>query len=103
MQIFQTPSSTRWNRFKWTGCFVLLAVIISVIVLIVALQQVYTPALPRLNDHVTRLTKWLPDDRTTIPDKHMAPGFQKYISSKEKKAAQLSPCTTDYLPSRTPP
>jgi cellulose synthase/poly-beta-1,6-N-acetylglucosamine synthase-like glycosyltransferase/spore germination protein YaaH/peptidoglycan/xylan/chitin deacetylase (PgdA/CDA1 family) len=88
MQIFQTTTSTRWNRFKWLICFVLLAVIVSVTALIAALQQVYTPALPRLNDHVAQLTKWLPDDRPTSFDKRLAPGFQKYIEAKERKAAR---------------
>jgi hypothetical protein len=46
MQIFQTASSTRWNRFKWIGGFVLLAVIVSATVLIVTLQQVYTCIAP---------------------------------------------------------
>src|SRR5688572_30811335 len=94
MQIFQTTSSTRWNRFKWIGGFVLLAVFVSATVLIVALQQVYTPALPRLNDHVTQLTKWQPDEPTPFPAKQLAPGFQKYISQKEKKGviAGTTPC-----------
>ncbi|THU35868.1 glycosyltransferase [Niastella caeni] len=89
MQIFQTNSSTRWNRFKWIGGFVLLAVIVSITVLIVALQQVYTPAVPRLNNHTAQLTKWLPDNRPSPSCKQLAPGFQKYITAKEKKAAQL--------------
>jgi peptidoglycan-N-acetylglucosamine deacetylase len=98
MQIFQTTSTTRWNRFKWIGGFVLLAVIISVTVLIVALQQVYTPALPRLNDHVTQLTKWQPEDSTPFPVKQLAPGFQKYIAAKESKAARHCTSTPTSLP-----
>jgi cellulose synthase/poly-beta-1,6-N-acetylglucosamine synthase-like glycosyltransferase/spore germination protein YaaH/peptidoglycan/xylan/chitin deacetylase (PgdA/CDA1 family) len=93
MQIFQTNSSTRWNRFKWIGGFVLLAVIVSATVLIVTLQQVYIPALPRLNDHVTQLAKWQPDDPAPFPVKQLAPGFQKYIAAKEKKAIQPFPNT----------
>ncbi|HEX6429085.1 MAG TPA: glycosyltransferase [Niastella sp.] len=98
MQIFQTTSTTRWNRFKWIGGFVLLAVIVSVTVLIVALQQVYTPALPRLNDHVTQLTKWQPEDSTPFPVKQLAPGFQKYIAAKESKAARHCTSTPTSLP-----
>ena len=95
MQIFQTTSSTRWNRFKWIGGFVLLAVIVSVTVLIVTLQQVYIPALPRLNDHVTQLAKWQPDDPAPFPARQLAPGFQKYIAAKEKKAIQPFPTHPD--------
>jgi hypothetical protein len=85
MQIFQTNSSTRWTRFKWIICFALLAVIVSITVLIVALQQVYTPALPRFTSHSEQLTKWLPDNHNTPSCLHLAPGFQKYITQKEEK------------------
>ncbi len=94
MQIFQTTSSTRWNRFKWIGGFILLAVIVSATVLIVTLQQVYIPALPRLNDHVTQLAKWQPDDPAPFPVRQLAPGFQKYIAAKESKARRCSSITT---------
>jgi poly-beta-1,6 N-acetyl-D-glucosamine synthase len=94
MQIFQTNSSTRWNRFKWILCFALLAVIISITVLIVALHQVYTPAVPRLNNHTAQLTKWLPDNHPVPSCKQLAQGFQKYITAKEKKEgiAGTTPC-----------
>lgn len=85
MQIFQTTSSTRWNRFKWISLFILLAVIISITILIVALQQVYTPALPRFNTHITPAANWQPDAKSNESFKKLAPGFQKYIINKEKK------------------
>src|ERR1044071_1936529 len=94
MQIFQTASSTRWNRFKWIGGFVLLAVVVSATVLIVTLQQVYIPALARLNDHVTQFAQWQPDDPAPFPARQLAPGFQKYIAAKEKKAIQPFPTTS---------
>ncbi|OQP59182.1 glycosyl transferase family 2 [Niastella vici] len=99
MQIFQTNSSTRWNRFKWIILFASLAVIVSITVMIVALQQVYTPALPRLNNHTEPpTTKWLPDNHPPTPSsKRLAPGFQKYITAKEKKMARLAPFTPAYL------
>ena len=103
MQIFQTTSSTRWNRFKWIGVFILLTVIVSATVLIVALQQVYTPALPRLNDHVTQLVKWQPDDPAPFPARQLAPGFQKYIAAKESKAAQHCSFAPQYQSGPPPP
>src|ERR1044072_9871714 len=85
MQIFQTTSSTRWNRFKWISLLILLAVLVSITILIVALQQVYTPALPRFNTHVTPAANWQPDAKSNESFKKLAPGFQKYITNKEKK------------------
>ena len=84
MQIFQTTSSTRWNRFKWISLFILLAVIVSITILIVALQQVYTPALPRFNNHITPVANWQPDAKNNESFKKLAPGFQKYIINKQK-------------------
>jgi peptidoglycan-N-acetylglucosamine deacetylase len=96
MQIFQTTSSTRWNRFKWFSLFILLAVIISITILIVALQQVYTPALPRFNDKgVAHLNSDLAGKCATPNPycKKLAPGFQQYIINKEKKGIQKASFT----------
>lgn len=94
MQIFQTTTSTRWKSFKWISLFILLAVIVSITILIVALQQVYTPALPRFNTHITPAANWQPDNRSNVSFKKLAPGFQKYIINKDKgcqKAASTPP------------
>ena len=91
MQVFQTTSSARWKRFKWMLCLVLLAAIVSITVLIVALQQVYTPSLPRLNKHREQLAKWLPDSNASYPGKKMAAackGFQKFITARENQVAK---------------
>ncbi|OQP39745.1 glycosyl transferase family 2 [Niastella yeongjuensis] len=88
MQVFQTNSSTRWNRFRWTLLFVLLGIIFAITVLIVALKQVYTPALPNLNNHTAQLTNGLPDNHEVPISKKWAPGFEKYIRRKEKRAAE---------------
>jgi peptidoglycan-N-acetylglucosamine deacetylase len=88
MQIFQTNSSTRWNQFKWTLLFLLLGLIFAVTVLIVALKQVYTPAIPNLNNRTAQLTNGLPDKNDVPISKKWAPGFEKYIRNKEKKAAE---------------
>lgn len=94
MQIFQTASSTRWKRFKWIVFFMLLSALFSATVLIVALQQVYTPSLPRLNRPTEQLAKWIPDNNTSYPGKKQAracPGFRKYITAKESRLNLLSP------------
>jgi spore germination protein YaaH len=93
MQIFQTTSSTRWNRFKWFSLFILLAVIISITILIVALQQVYTPAMPKFNQGVAHLNSVYEGRCATpyTPFKKLAPGFQQYIINKEKKGAKPPP------------
>jgi cellulose synthase/poly-beta-1,6-N-acetylglucosamine synthase-like glycosyltransferase/spore germination protein YaaH/peptidoglycan/xylan/chitin deacetylase (PgdA/CDA1 family) len=95
MQIFQTSSSTRWNRFKWISLFILLAIIVSITILIVALQQVYTPALPRFNDkgvaHLNSDFAGKCATPYTASFKKLAPGFQKYIIDKERKAAMPPP------------
>jgi cellulose synthase/poly-beta-1,6-N-acetylglucosamine synthase-like glycosyltransferase/spore germination protein YaaH/peptidoglycan/xylan/chitin deacetylase (PgdA/CDA1 family) len=101
MQIFQTNSSTRWNRFRWILLFVLLGFIFAITVLIVALQQVYTPALPNLNNRTAQLTNELPDNHDIPISKKWAPGFEKYIRHKEKrtaekKAALLAPTAPKY-------
>jgi len=88
MQIFQTNSSTRWKQFKWTLLFLLLGLIFAITVLIVALKQVYTPAIPNLNNHTAQLTNGLPDKNEVPISKKWAPGFEKYIKRKEKKAAE---------------
>ena len=88
MQIFQTNSSTRWNRFRWILLFILLGFIFAITVLIVALQQVYTPALPNLNNRTAQLTNGLPDYHDIPISKKWAPGFEKYIRHKEKRAAE---------------
>ena len=90
MQIFQTTSSTRWNRFKWISLFFILAVIVSITILIVALQQVYTPALPRFNNHIMPAANWQPDTHTNPGCKKLAPGFQQYIINKEKKGTMAA-------------
>lgn len=98
MQIFQTSSSTRWNRFKWISLFILLAIIVSITILIVALQQVYTPALPRFATHVTPAANWQPDNHINSSFKKLAPGFQKYIINKAKKECIKVPFTP-FMPS----
>ncbi|WP_205513375.1 polysaccharide deacetylase family protein [Longitalea arenae] len=88
MQVFQTNSSTRWKRFKWIISFLLLFIFIAVAALIVALRQVYTPALPRLNNHITNLSDWQPGTHSNLSCKELAPGFQQYIINKEKKGTK---------------
>jgi poly-beta-1,6 N-acetyl-D-glucosamine synthase len=63
-------------------------------VLIVALQQVYTPALPRLQRPTEQLAKWLPNSNASYPGKKMASackGFHKYITGKASKLSLVSP------------
>src|SRR5438552_1241443 len=105
MQIFQTASSIRWKSFKWISCFIILAFIISIAILIVTLQQVYTPSLPRLNTHLEQAKKiLLSNQNANYPGKKMAaacPGFRKYITNKETRLATVTPFTKPY-PSLTP-
>ncbi len=45
-QIFQTSSSSRWSRFKWSSRLILFGVVLGIIIIIITLSRVYTPSLP---------------------------------------------------------
>jgi peptidoglycan-N-acetylglucosamine deacetylase len=45
-QIFQTSSSSRWSRFKWSSRLLFFLAILGIITIIITLSRVYTPSLP---------------------------------------------------------
>jgi hypothetical protein len=47
-QVFQTSSSSRWQRFKWGSRILLFLLVIGIFVVILTLYRGNTPAMPRL-------------------------------------------------------
>nr|WP_294898623.1 glycosyltransferase [uncultured Pedobacter sp.] len=48
-QIFQTPSSNRWRRFKWASRLLFLVIIVSIICVVVTIASKKYPSLPDLS------------------------------------------------------
>jgi peptidoglycan-N-acetylglucosamine deacetylase len=83
-QVFQTSSSTRWQRFKWGSRLILFFIIIGIVV--IALSKVDTPSMPRL---ISAQEKQVLLDtnissifsKTKIGQQYG--GFRKFINEKE--------------------
>ncbi|MBK0382267.1 glycosyltransferase [Pedobacter sp. SD-b] len=48
-QIFQTPSTNRWKRFKWVSRILFLAILISIVCVIITIASKKYPSLPDLS------------------------------------------------------
>ena len=85
-QIFQTDSSSRWLRFKWSGRILLLFLIFAVAIIAIAMSRVYTPGLPQFaaaqekQALLDTSSSWLVNKSKIF--KQYA-GFRKYINEKE--------------------
>jgi cellulose synthase/poly-beta-1,6-N-acetylglucosamine synthase-like glycosyltransferase/spore germination protein YaaH/peptidoglycan/xylan/chitin deacetylase (PgdA/CDA1 family) len=80
-QIFETDSSLRWKRFKWSSRVLLLLVPLAAIVLTIAYIFLYVPNIPPLKaralvEHENFLSK-----NSLLEKKYK--GFRKYIDQKE--------------------
>jgi cellulose synthase/poly-beta-1,6-N-acetylglucosamine synthase-like glycosyltransferase/spore germination protein YaaH/peptidoglycan/xylan/chitin deacetylase (PgdA/CDA1 family) len=48
-QIFQTPSSNRWKRFKWASRVLFIAIIVSIVCVVITVASKKYPSLPDLS------------------------------------------------------
>ena len=84
-QVFQTSSSSRWQRFKWGTRFVLFFLLIGIVVIIITLSSGDTPLMPRLMS--AQAKQVLLDTSNSIAGKtkigKQFGGYRKFISEKE--------------------
>ncbi|MBS1669361.1 MAG: polysaccharide deacetylase family protein [Bacteroidetes bacterium] len=80
-QVFQTDSSSRWLRFKWSGRIFILFLVFAVFIIAVAISKVYTPDLPQMSTKQAFL-----DTTSSLALKSKLlqkyTGFRKYINEK---------------------
>src|SRR6266700_452628 len=86
MQVFQTVSPARWQRFKWISRLVLFLFVLAIAVLLITIWRAYTPAMPRL---ISAREKQVLLDTTSsfvFNNSKIAKqygGFRKFINEKE--------------------
>ncbi|HEX4851313.1 MAG TPA: glycosyl hydrolase family 18 protein, partial [Puia sp.] len=86
VQVFQTNSPSRWQRFKWTSRLILLGIIFGIITIILTLSRVYTPSLPNMISAQEKqalldsTSSWL-FSKSKIGRQYG--GFRKFINEKE--------------------
>ncbi|HVY75111.1 MAG TPA: polysaccharide deacetylase family protein, partial [Puia sp.] len=92
-QVFQTSSSSRWSRFKWTSRFLALFLALGIIIIIITLSRVYTPSLPNMLE--AKEKEVLLDSSGWFFSKsrigRQYGGFRKYINEKEAYKAGAYP------------
>jgi peptidoglycan-N-acetylglucosamine deacetylase len=84
-QVFQTSSSSRWSRFKWSSRLVALFMVLGIIVIIITMTRVYMPSLPNMigvkeKEVLLDSSGWL-FSKSRIGRQYG--GFRKYINEKE--------------------
>src|SRR5882724_9883826 len=85
-QVFQTSSSSRWQRFKWGSRFLIFLLAIGITVIIITLWRGNTPAMPRLISarekqvFLDTSSSWL-FSQSKIAKQYG--GFRSYINEKE--------------------
>ncbi len=89
-QIFQTPSTSRWQRFKWTFRFIaFLFVVIGVILTLALTIGQYNPSLPQLKEQGEQYKAILQPDKHSLIQQNKInkqyAGFRKYIDAKKWK------------------
>jgi poly-beta-1,6 N-acetyl-D-glucosamine synthase len=86
-QIFQTDSRWRWTTFKWSGRFILFAIILMVPVVIITLARGVKPALPILSKESDSLhllaNPVIPAGLNQKEIKEYT-GFRNFLQAKEK-------------------
>lgn len=93
-QIFQTDSSSRWLRFKWSGRILLLFIVFAIAIIAIAMSRVYTPDLPQFaaaqekQALLDTSSTWLVN-KSKIFKQYS--GFRKYINEKEAYKAGAYP------------
>jgi hypothetical protein len=84
-QVFQTSTSSRWQRFKWASRILLLLTILGITVLAITLQRGYTPALPRLKSQ--QYKKVLDSSQSFVYKNSLIArqygGFRKFINEQQ--------------------
>ncbi|PWT77074.1 MAG: glycosyl transferase family 2 [Bacteroidetes bacterium] len=86
VQVFQTNSPSRWQRFKWTSRLLLLGIVFGIITIIITLSRVYTPSLPNMISAQEKqalldsTSSWL-FSKSKIGRQYG--GFRKFINEKE--------------------
>ena len=84
-QVFQTSSSSRWSRFKWSSRLLALFLVLGIIIIAITLTRVYTPSLPNMlgakeKEVLLDSSGWL-FNKSKIGRQYG--GFRKYINEKE--------------------
>jgi len=85
-QVFQTDSSSRWLKFKWSGRILLLFIIFAIVIIVIAVSRVYTPSLPLFaaaqekQALLDTSSGWLAN-KSKIFKQYT--GFRKFINEKE--------------------
>jgi hypothetical protein len=85
-QIFQTDSSSRWLRFKWSGRILFLFIVFAIAIIAIAMSRVYTPGLPQFASAQEKQalldtsSSWLAN-KSKIFKQYT--GFRKFINEKE--------------------
>jgi peptidoglycan-N-acetylglucosamine deacetylase len=85
-QVFQTRTSGRWQRFKWTGRFLLFLMSLGIAVIIITLSRTNIPDLPHFANVQEKQilldtnSSWL-NKKSKILKQY--DGFRKYINEKE--------------------
>ena len=85
-QVFQTSSPSRWQRVKWSSRLLLLFVILGIVLVILTLSRVYTPAFPNMISVQEKQAlldstgSWL-FSKSKIGRQYG--GFRKFINEKE--------------------
>lgn len=91
-QVFLTQSPTRWQRFKWAFRIVVFTIVIMLVILGMALNRVFTPAMPQLKkengQYVALLNSGKKAAIKAIDKKYE--GFGKYISNKEAQLRHIN-------------
>ena len=85
-QVFQTTSSSRWQRFKWGSRFLLFFIAIGIAVIIITLSRGDTPSMPRLISAQEKQV-FLDTNSNSLFNKtkigKQYGGFRKFINEKE--------------------
>ncbi|HEY4156342.1 MAG TPA: glycosyl hydrolase family 18 protein, partial [Puia sp.] len=84
-QVFQTSSSSRWSRFKWSSRLLALFLVLGIIIIVLTMTRVYTPSLPNMlgakeKEVLLDSSGWL-FSKSKIGRQYG--GFRKYINEKE--------------------
>jgi hypothetical protein len=92
-QVFQTNSTSRWSRFKWSSRLLALFLVLGIIIIVLTMTRVYTPSLPNMlgakeKEVLLDSSGWL-FNKSKIGLQYG--GFRKYINEKEAYRAGAYP------------
>ncbi len=82
-QVFQTASSSRWQRFKWSGRLLLFFAALGITIIIITLLRSYMPAIPPMQQRAAAYKQVLNPNNTIIYKNALLAkkyaGFRKFI------------------------